>query len=141
MVAVASHAEYAAALDLADWHRWTRLFLPDGLYRLLPRENDERGLALATQAFESQGMLRDRLHGIRETLFRDPNHQRHVHHLPGLSLSMSHSNWIDIADEADLRPDGLGGHRLMRCARPATPLGNPDWRAGLPHCNIGPCRC
>ncbi len=44
----------------------------------MPRENHERGLPLATLAFESKGMLKDRVYGIRETLFHDPYYQRHV---------------------------------------------------------------
>ena len=47
-------------------------------YRLVPRENHERGFPLATLAFESKGMLRDRIYGIKETLFHDPYYQRHV---------------------------------------------------------------
>ena len=44
----------------------------------MPRENHERGFPLATLAFESKGMLRDRVYGIEETLFHDPYYQRHV---------------------------------------------------------------
>ena len=44
----------------------------------MPRENHERGLPLATLSFESKGMLKDRVYGIRETLFHDPYYQRHV---------------------------------------------------------------
>jgi salicylate 5-hydroxylase small subunit len=44
----------------------------------VPRENHERGFPLATLAFESKGMLRDRVYGIKETLFHDPYYQRHV---------------------------------------------------------------
>ncbi len=43
-----------------------------------PRENHERGFALATLSFDSQAMLRDRIYAIRETLFHDPYYQRHV---------------------------------------------------------------
>lgn len=84
MAVVALHAEYASALDAADWDRWPEFFLPDGVYRLVPRENHERGFPLATLAFDSQGMLRDRVYGIRETLFHDPYYQRHVIGLPRL---------------------------------------------------------
>jgi salicylate 5-hydroxylase small subunit len=37
----------------------------------------ERG-SFATLAFESKGMLKDRVYGIKETLFHDPYYQRHV---------------------------------------------------------------
>lgn len=72
------YADYAGALDAADWERWPEFFTDDCSYRLQPRENHERGFPLATLAFESKGMLKDRVYGIRETLFHDPYYQRHV---------------------------------------------------------------
>jgi salicylate 5-hydroxylase small subunit len=81
---VALHAEYAAAADSADWDRWCELFTDDCVYRLVPRENHERGFPLATLAFTSKGMLKDRAYAIRETLFHDPYYQRHVIGLPRL---------------------------------------------------------
>jgi salicylate 5-hydroxylase small subunit len=71
-------AAYAAAVDAGDWDAWCELFTDDCRYRLQPRENHDRGLPLATLSFESKGMLRDRIYGIRETLFHDPYYQRHV---------------------------------------------------------------
>ena len=72
------YAEYAYAVDSGDWDLWPDFFVDDCRYRLVPRENHERGLPLATLSFESKGMLRDRVYGIRETLFHDPYYQRHV---------------------------------------------------------------
>ena len=72
------YADYAAIVDAADWDAWCELFTDDGVYRLVPRENHERGLPLATLSFESKGMLKDRAHAIRETLFHDPYYQRHI---------------------------------------------------------------
>ena len=78
------HAEYASRVDGADWDGWCELFTEDCRYRLVPRENFERGLPLATLSFESKGMLKDRAHAIRETLFHDPYYQRHVVGVPRL---------------------------------------------------------
>ncbi|MBN9318702.1 MAG: aromatic-ring-hydroxylating dioxygenase subunit beta [Caulobacterales bacterium] len=72
------YARYAAALDAARWDEWPEFFVEDCLYKLIPRENHERGFPLATLMFESKGMLQDRVYGIRETLFHDPYYQRHV---------------------------------------------------------------
>jgi salicylate 5-hydroxylase small subunit len=72
------YAEYAFAVDSGDWDLWPEFFVDTCSYRLVPRENHERGFPLATLAFESKGMLRDRVYGIRETLFHDPYYQRHV---------------------------------------------------------------
>ena len=72
------YARYASVVDAADWEAWCDLFTDDCEYRLVPRENHERGLPLATLAFESKGMLKDRAYAIRETLFHDPYYQRHI---------------------------------------------------------------
>mgnify|MGYP000844155070 CR=1 FL=1 len=81
------HARYAAAADSGDWDAWCELFTDDCVYRLVPRENHERGFPLATLAFTSKGMLKDRAYAIRETLFHDPYYQRHVIGLPRLRAS------------------------------------------------------
>ena len=71
-------ADYAAAVDSGDWELWPTFFTADCLYKLQPRENHERGFPLATLSFDSQASLRDRVYGIKETLFHDPYYQRHV---------------------------------------------------------------
>ena len=72
------YADYAKAVDSGDWDLWPEFFTDDCIYKLIPRENHERGFPLATLFFESKGMLKDRAYGIRETLFHDPYYQRHV---------------------------------------------------------------
>lgn len=72
------YADYAHAVDSGDWDLWPEFFTERCSYRLQPRENFERGLPLATLSFESKGMLKDRVYGIRDTLFHDPYHQRHL---------------------------------------------------------------
>ena len=71
-------ADSAAAVDSGDWDLWPGFFTDDCLYKLQPRENHERGFPLATLSFDSQASLRDRVYGIKETLFHDPYYQRHV---------------------------------------------------------------
>ena len=72
------YADYASAVDSGNWDLWPEFFTEDCVYRLQPRENHERGFPLATLAFTSKGMLKDRAYGIKETLFHDPYYQRHV---------------------------------------------------------------
>ena len=72
------YSEYALAVDSGDWDLWREFFTEDCTYKLVARENHERGFPLATLLFESKGMLKDRVYGIRETLFHDPYYQRHV---------------------------------------------------------------
>ena len=72
------HADYASAVDSGQWELWPEFFTEQCVYRLQPRENHERGFPLATLSFTSKGMLKDRVYGIKETLFHDPYYQRHV---------------------------------------------------------------
>jgi salicylate 5-hydroxylase small subunit len=78
------YADYASAVDSGNWDLWPEFFTDDCIYRLQPRENHERGFPLATLAFKSKGMLKDRVYGIKETLFHDPYYQRHVVGTPTL---------------------------------------------------------
>ncbi|WP_341702450.1 aromatic-ring-hydroxylating dioxygenase subunit beta [Ferrovibrio sp.] len=72
------NAAYAAALDAGNYEAWIGMFRPDCLYKVIPRENHDAGLPLCTMALEGQGMLRDRVYGISNTLFHAPYYQRHV---------------------------------------------------------------
>ncbi len=76
------YSDYAAAIDSADWDKWVEFFSEDCEYKIQPRENFERGFPLSTLALLSKRMLKDRVYGIRETLFHDPYYQRHVVSLP-----------------------------------------------------------
>ena len=71
-------ADYASAVDSGHWDLWPEFFTDTAIYKLQPRENHERGFPLATLAFDSKAMLKDRVYGIKETLFHDPYYQRHV---------------------------------------------------------------
>jgi salicylate 5-hydroxylase small subunit len=72
------YADYASAVDSGNWDLWPEFFTDECLYRLQPRENYERGFPLATLSFDSKGMLKDRVYGIKDTLFHDPYYQRHI---------------------------------------------------------------
>jgi salicylate 5-hydroxylase small subunit len=76
------YSDYAAAIDSADWDQWMDFFTEECEYKIQPRENFERGFPLSTLALLSKGMLKDRVYGIKETLFHDPYYQRHVVGLP-----------------------------------------------------------
>jgi salicylate 5-hydroxylase small subunit len=78
------YTDYAIAVDSGNWDLWPEFFTDDCVYRLQPRENFERGFPLATLSFTSKGMLKDRVYGIKETLFHDPYYQRHVVGTPAI---------------------------------------------------------
>ena len=99
-------ADYASAIDNAEWERWPGFFTDPCVYRLQPRENHARGLPLATLSFESVGMLKDRAYGIRETLFHDPYYQRHV---------LSPPRILAVDGDGDGDGDGEGAAWRLRC--------------------------
>ena len=72
------NAAYAAALDEKRFDDWPGFFLEDGNYTVQARENHDRGLPLALIALESQGMLKDRVYGITQTIYHGPYYTRHV---------------------------------------------------------------
>ena len=72
------NAAYAAALDERRFDDWPAFFVPEGSYKLQARENFDRGLPLALMALESQGMMKDRVYGITQTIYHAPYYTRHV---------------------------------------------------------------
>ncbi len=79
---LALYGDYASVVDSNDWDNWPEFFTDVCTYKVQPRENFDRGLPLATLAFESKGMLKDRVYAITETIFHDPYYQRHVIGVP-----------------------------------------------------------
>ena len=72
------YARYVHTLDNEDFAAWLDLFVDDCAYKVQARENHARNLPLAVMAYESRGMLQDRVYGIRETLYHQPYYQRHA---------------------------------------------------------------
>jgi salicylate 5-hydroxylase small subunit len=68
----------AHVLDSNDLSTWPDLFVSDCRYKLQSRENFDAGLPLCIMDYESQGMLRDRIYGVQNTIYHDPYSQRHV---------------------------------------------------------------
>jgi salicylate 5-hydroxylase small subunit len=72
------YSDYAMVCDSADWEKWPEFFVEDGTYRLQPRENFDQGLPLCLLALESKAMIKDRVYGVKETMYHDPYYQRHI---------------------------------------------------------------
>ena len=72
------NAAYAAALDDKRFDDWPMFFTEDGHYKVQSRENFDRGLPLALIALESQGMMKDRVYGITQTIYHGPHYMRHI---------------------------------------------------------------
>jgi 3-phenylpropionate/cinnamic acid dioxygenase small subunit len=61
------YADYTACLDEERFEEWPEFFVDQCVYKIVPRENFERGLPLATWLCESKGYLEDRVVAIRKT--------------------------------------------------------------------------
>ncbi|MBM3599236.1 MAG: aromatic-ring-hydroxylating dioxygenase subunit beta [Alphaproteobacteria bacterium] len=70
--------DYCAAIDDMELERWPELFCEDGLYKIISRENFDRGLPLATMLCESRRMMADRVVTMRQTQLYAPRHLRHI---------------------------------------------------------------
>jgi len=102
------YAEYGDVLDAGEYERWTALFTQHCLYLVIPRENHERGLPLATVRAESRGMLEDRVHAIRQTQMFVP---RWIRHLIGAPRILRHEDGVVAARASyavfETQPDQL----------------------------------
>ena len=72
------YARYAACLDEERFEDWPEFFCDPCLYKIVPRENFERGLPLATWLCESKGYLADRVTAIRKTAVYAPRYVRRM---------------------------------------------------------------
>lgn len=74
----ALYADYAEALDDDRLELWPDFFVEDCLYKVVPRENWDRGLPIALMLCESRGMLQDRVTAVRNTAVYAPRTFRHL---------------------------------------------------------------
>lgn len=72
------YADYTACLDEERFEDWPQFFTDPCLYKIVPRENFERGLPLATWLCESKGYLVDRVTAIRKTAVYAPRYVRRM---------------------------------------------------------------
>src|SRR5215472_2399714 len=66
------YCDYDNALNDGEFERWPELFIDACVYKVLPRQNYERGLPVAVIYCESRDMLIDRVVAIRETALYAP---------------------------------------------------------------------
>jgi 3-phenylpropionate/cinnamic acid dioxygenase small subunit len=66
------YGAYDDALNNGELEHWPALFTEACVYKVLPRENHERGLPVAVMYCESRAMLEDRVVALRETALYAP---------------------------------------------------------------------
>ena len=73
----ALYYEYGEAID-EELERWPDFFTEDALYKVIPRENYDRGLPLASILCEGRGMILDRVMAVRKTVVHAKRLMRHM---------------------------------------------------------------
>lgn len=71
-------AEAVNLLDEDALERWVECFTEDASYRVLSRENVERGLPLPLFRCDNKNMIRDRVLSLRKANVTNPHRDRHV---------------------------------------------------------------
>jgi anthranilate 1,2-dioxygenase small subunit len=71
------YAEYSEVIDSGALERWPELFVEPCLYRIVAKENYDKGLPLSLMRCESLGMLRDRAFASQKLNVYGPRAWRH----------------------------------------------------------------
>lgn len=71
-------AEYAHAIDDDRLEEWADFFTDECSYRMINRENHEKGRVIGIMDCSSKGMLRDRILALREANVYEPHTYRHI---------------------------------------------------------------
>ena len=71
------YAEYGEIIDGGELERWPELFAEPCLYRIVSKENHDRGLPLSLMRCDGMGMLRDRALASQKLNVYAPRAWRH----------------------------------------------------------------
>lgn len=71
-------AEYVQCIDDDRLEAWPDFFTDPCVYRIVPRENSDRGLPLAALSCDSRGMLVDRVVSLRHANIYGVHYYRHL---------------------------------------------------------------
>ena len=69
---------YVEAIDDDRLEEWPSFFARECVYKVIPRENYDRGLPMTIMYCDSQGMLRDRIVALRKANIYPPHYSRHL---------------------------------------------------------------
>jgi len=95
------YSDYAKVCDSDKWEDWADFFVDDGSYKLQPRENFDDGLPLCLIALDNKAMIKDRVYGVKETMYHDPYYQRHIVGIPRVLAFENDANGESISSEAN----------------------------------------
>jgi anthranilate 1,2-dioxygenase small subunit len=87
------HARYIRVVDDGQWEEWPPLFTEACVYKIVTRENFDRGLPLSVMECHSRGMLQDRVTGLRTINVFEPH--RYLHQSSGLSIESASGGRVE----------------------------------------------
>ena len=80
-------ADYAHAIDDDRLEEWPEFFVDDCSYRIINRDNHEKGMRIGVMDCSSKGMLQDRILALREANVYEPHYYRHIQSASRISSS------------------------------------------------------
>lgn len=81
----ALYTRYADLIDEGPIKDWPSLFVEDAVYKIVTRENLDRGWALALMSCDSRGAIEDRAYAIENLSMTIPRRVRHL--VSGFSIT------------------------------------------------------
>ena len=88
-------AEYCACLDEGELEAWPELFVEDGLYEMISRENYDQGHPIPLLLLDSKGMMLDRIHSLRNANIYQPHRYRHA--MSGVRVTQEEENGVRVS--------------------------------------------
>ena len=105
---------YVELIDDDRLEEWPGLFLEKCTYKIVPRENHDRGLELATMFCDSRGMLIDRVVSLRQANIFPNQNYRHVLSTP--RIVDCGADYIAVQTNFVLFPTRTDGVTTIFCA-------------------------
>lgn len=87
-------ASYVAAIDEDQLESWPDFFVEECLYKIIPRENQDRNMPLAAIYCDSRGMLVDRVVALREANIFAKHYYRHI--ISNMNIIELEQDFVDL---------------------------------------------
>jgi anthranilate 1,2-dioxygenase small subunit len=85
---------YVTIIDSDRLEEWPDLFIEDGVYEIVPKENADLGLPMGIMHCFGRPMLRDRILSLRKANVFEPHIYRHM--TSGLEFTQVYANTVDM---------------------------------------------
>ena len=85
---------YVSLLDNDRLEAWPELFVEDGFYEIVPKENEDMGLPIGLVRCDNRRMMRDRVTSLRHANIYEAHTYRHL--TSGLALQPLDADTVDL---------------------------------------------